>query len=45
MESYRVGDGFALYTDLTPADIKKLTDSLDDFAEQVAKVAGIVAAG
>ena len=45
LESYRVGDGFALYTDLTPADIKKLTDSLDDFAEQVAKVAGIVAAG
>ena len=45
LETHRKGDGFVLYTELSKDDIKKLTDALDGFAEQVAKVAGVVAAG
>ena len=45
LETHRKGDGFVLYTALSKDDIKKLTDALDGFAEQVAKVAGVVAAG
>jgi iron uptake system component EfeO len=44
LESYRVGDGFALYTQLTPADIKKLTDAVDALGEPVSQVAGTVSA-
>ena len=45
LETDREGDGFVLYPQLSKDDIKKLTDALDGFAEQVAKVAGVVAAG
>lgn len=43
LETYRDGDGFKLYTDLTEDDVKKLTQALDAFSENVAKVAGVVA--
>ena len=43
LETYRQGDGFVLYTDLTEDDIKKLTQALDAFSENVAQVAGVVA--
>jgi iron uptake system component EfeO len=42
LESYRSGDGFKLYTELTPADTKKMTDTVDALAEPVSKVAGVV---
>jgi iron uptake system component EfeO len=45
LETYRDGDGFVLYTDLTPDDVKKLTTALDGFSEPVATVAGVVAKG
>jgi iron uptake system component EfeO len=45
LETYREGDGFVLYTDLTPQDVKKLTTALDAFSEPVATVAGVVARG
>ena len=45
LETYRDGDGFVLYTALTPEDVKKLTTSLDAFSEPVATVAGVVAQG
>lgn len=45
LESHRADDGFALYTDLAPADVKELTEALDAFAEPVATVAGVVADG
>jgi len=43
LETYRQGDGFVLYTDLTEDDVKKLTQALDAFSENVAQVAGVVA--
>ncbi len=45
LESYRDGDGFVLYTDLTEGDVRKLTEALDAFAEPVATVSGVVAQG
>ena len=42
LESYRVGDGFALYTALTPDDIKKMTEAVDALGEPVSQVAGVV---
>lgn len=45
LETHRTGDGFVLYTDLSAADIKKLSEALDAFAEPVATVAGVVAKG
>ncbi len=45
LESYRDGDGFVLYTDLTPADVKGLSEALDAYAEPVATVAGVVSQG
>ncbi len=45
LETYRDGDGFVLYAELTGADIKKLTDALDAYSEPVAAVAGVVATG
>ncbi|MHA6780283.1 iron uptake system protein EfeO [Pseudonocardia saturnea] len=44
LETYRSGDGFVLYTDLTPEDIKALTDALDALGEPVSQVAGVVSA-
>ena len=45
LETHRAGDGFVLYTELTPADVRTLTEALDAFAEPVATVAGVVARG
>ncbi len=44
LDSHREGEGFVSYTALTPANIKALTVALDAFSEEVAKVAGVVAA-
>ena len=43
LETHRDGDGFVRYTDLTPEDVRALTEALDAFAEPVATVAGVVA--
>jgi iron uptake system component EfeO len=42
LEGYRVGDGFTLYTELTPDDIKKMTAAVDALGEPVSQVAGVV---
>jgi iron uptake system component EfeO len=42
LETHRKDDGFKLYTELTTAEIKALSDALDAFAEPVATVAGLV---
>ncbi|MGL4743405.1 MAG: iron uptake system protein EfeO [Dermatophilaceae bacterium] len=42
LETHRKGDGFKLYTELTKAEIKALSDALDAYAEPVATVAGLV---
>lgn len=44
LETHRSGDGFVLYTELTPEDIKALTDALDALGEPVSQVAGVVSA-
>ncbi|MBM6403422.1 peptidase M75 family protein [Phycicoccus sp. CSK15P-2] len=43
LETHREGDGFVLYTALTDAEVKKLSEALDAFAEPVSTVAGVVA--
>ncbi len=43
IDTHKKGDGFVLYTELTPADVKALTEALDAFSEPVATVAGEVA--
>lgn len=42
LERYRVGDGFRLYTELTPDDVKKMTAAVDALGEPVSQVAGVV---
>jgi iron uptake system component EfeO len=42
LEGYRVGDGFKLYTELTPADIQLMTAAVDALGEPVSQVAGVV---
>lgn len=42
LEGYRNGDGFRLYTTLTPEDTKKMSDAVDALGEPVSKVAGVV---
>lgn len=44
LEGYRDGDGFRLYTTLTPEDTKKMSDAVDALGEPVSKVAGVVTA-
>ncbi len=44
LDKHRTDDGFVLYTDLSDAQVKELTVTLDAVSEQVAKVAGVVAA-
>ncbi|MFC7485259.1 iron uptake system protein EfeO [Knoellia sp. CPCC 206453] len=41
---HQKGDGYELYTELTPVEIRALSDALDAVAEDVSKVAGVVAA-
>jgi iron uptake system component EfeO len=43
LETYRSGDGFKLYTELTPDDIKGLAEAVDALGEPLSKVAGVVA--
>ena len=40
--SYRVGDGYQLYTELTPDDIRKMSEAVDALGEPVSQVAGVV---
>ncbi|MCF7551264.1 iron uptake system protein EfeO [Pseudonocardia sp. WMMC193] len=43
LEGYRTPDGgFVLYTQLTEADTKKMTDAVDALAEPISQVAGVV---
>lgn len=42
LAKYRKGDGFVLYTTLTPADTKKLSQAIDALAEPLSKVAAQV---
>ncbi|MFD4676980.1 iron uptake system protein EfeO [Lentzea sp. NPDC058450] len=42
LESHRKGDGFKLYTELTPDEVKALSDALDALGEPVSKVAEVV---
>ena len=42
--SHKTGADYKSYTDLTPADIKALTVSLDALSEEVSKVPGVVEA-
>jgi iron uptake system component EfeO len=42
LENYRSGDGYKLYTELTPEDTKKMAAAVDALGEPVSKVAGVV---
>jgi iron uptake system component EfeO len=42
LATYQTGDGYKLYTDLTDADKKKMTEVVDALAEPVSQVAGVV---
>jgi iron uptake system component EfeO len=42
LAGYRSGDGFVLYTALTPEDIKKMSEAVDALGEPVSQVAGVV---
>ncbi|GAA1397297.1 peptidase M75 family protein [Pseudonocardia kongjuensis] len=44
LQGYRDGDGYVLYTQLTPEDIRKMTAAIDALSEPVSKVAGTVTA-
>lgn len=44
LENYRDGDGFVLYTALTPEDIRAMSDAVDALGEPVSRVAGVVSA-
>jgi iron uptake system component EfeO len=43
LQKHRQGDGWALYTQLTQADLKELTDTINALAEPISKVAATVA--
>jgi iron uptake system component EfeO len=42
LEGYRAGDGYKLYTELTPDDTKKMSEAVDALGEPVSQVAGVV---
>jgi len=44
LETYRVGDGFRLYTELTPEDTRRMSEAVDALGEPVSQVAGVVSA-
>ena len=44
LEGYRVGDGFRLYTELTPEDTRRMTEAVDALGEPVSQVAGVITA-
>jgi iron uptake system component EfeO len=43
LEKYHTGDTWAVYTDLTPAQLRALSDSLNALAAQVSKVPAVIA--
>jgi iron uptake system component EfeO len=44
LSAYRSGDGWKLHNELTQADLKKLSDSINALAEPISKVAAVVVA-
>jgi iron uptake system component EfeO len=42
LDEYRVGEGFRSYAELTPNDLKRITDTVDALSEPVSQVSGIV---
>ena len=42
LATYQTADGYKLYTDLTDADKKKMSEAVDGLAEPVSQVAGVV---
>jgi iron uptake system component EfeO len=42
VEAHRQGDGYALYTALTPDQVKQLSQAVDALAEPLSTVAGKV---
>src|SRR6201991_2223608 len=42
LATYQTADGYKLYTDLTDADKKKMSEAVDALAEPVSQVAGVV---
>ncbi len=44
LENYRQGDGFVLYTQLTPDDTRRMTEAIDALGEPVSQVAAVVSA-
>ena len=43
LEKHQVGDGYKLYTQLTKADIKEMSDAVDALGEPVSQVSEVVA--
>jgi iron uptake system component EfeO len=43
LEKHRVGDGFTLYTDLTEADVKEMSEAVDALGEPISQVSEVVA--
>ncbi len=43
LEKHRKGDGFKLYTELTPADIKEMSEAVDALGEPISQVSEVVA--
>lgn len=43
LDKHRKGDGWKLYTELTEADLKELTDTINALGEPISKVAAVVA--
>lgn len=42
LEEYRSGDGYKLYTELTPDDTRRMSEAVDALGEPVSQVAGVV---
>jgi iron uptake system component EfeO len=42
LETYRVGDGYKLYTELTEDDIRTMSEAVDALGEPISQVAGVV---
>ncbi|WP_329107574.1 EfeM/EfeO family lipoprotein [Micromonospora sp. NBC_01699] len=43
LAKHRAGDGWKLHTELSPADLKELSDAINALAEPISKVAAVVA--
>ncbi len=42
LETYRVGDGYELYTELTEDDTRRMSEAVDALGEPISQVAGVV---